>query len=196
MPHRAKIDNRNELGYSLIEMLIVTGIILILATVPIAYLRSAREKSYEAEAVRSLREIALGYENYYAQYGHQYPNYVSTHVVDIKNGAEFRTAEELWDTMMKYSLIPRRYSGIPHNEPNLMAHGYYFSIYPADYGTIPGWGYQNTYAFGLFPNDQYMHKKGIVMIRGQRFFSNFPTTVPRKSDGTTLFSLSIYTLND
>ncbi|HEX9745389.1 MAG TPA: type II secretion system protein [bacterium] len=185
---------RNPSGYSLVEMLIVCAIILTLATIPIALLKRAREKAYEVEAIASLKMVATAYEDYYATEGRHYPNFRSDSAINIDN--EFVNGEHVWDTLIAYSMLPRKYSGRYHADDNLLARGYYFSIFPSDYGTLPGSRVGNTYAFGLFPVNDSVHKKGIVVAQGQRFFSNFPSAVPRKTGDLGLSNLNIYTLPD
>jgi len=175
-------------------MLIVTGLIITLATIPIAYIRRARDKTFEAEAVRALQMMSLAYENYYSQYGHHYPNFRSDSVL-MKN-VEFVDPEQLWDSLIAYSLLPRRFSGRPHNENNLLARGYYFSIYPIDYGTLPILGVGESYAIGMFPYPGSLAKRDLVVIKGQRFFSLFPTATVRKTKGAALSDTTIYSLQD
>jgi competence protein ComGC len=185
---------KSRRGYSLMEMLIVTSMIMILSTIPIALLRRSREKIYEAQAVRALNVVALAYENYYAQAGHMYPNFRSDS--KIMDGIQFTSAEGIWDNLAVRSLLPREYVGYPHNQRNLLAKGYVFSIYPADLGTIPDIGYKNTYALAMVPFKGSPAKRGIATIQGQRYFSIYPAAIPRKMRGMHLYSTMIYTLPD
>jgi len=179
-------------GYTLVEMLIVTSIILILASVPIALLRRSKVKIYEAEAIRSLNMLALAYENYYALNDHAYPNFRSNHQTgpDIR----FRDAEEIWDTLIREHLLPFQYSGYSHNRRDLLARGYILSIYPVDIGTS-NLGAANNYAFALFPYPGSVAKRGIAMIQGNRFYTVYPSALPRKT-GMGLYSIGIYRLPD
>jgi len=181
-------------GYSLVEMLIVTALIVILATIPVALLRRSREKTYEAEALKSLRMMALAYENYYAQHGHKYPNYRSDgqYAADI----EYQSAEQIWDHLVRFSLLPRQYSGFPHDRRDLLARGYVLSIYPVDYGAVPGMGARNTYAMAMIPYEDSIARKAVAIVQGQRFFSIYPTAVPRSVGEAGLYSLTIYTMAD
>jgi prepilin-type N-terminal cleavage/methylation domain-containing protein len=181
-------------GYSLIEMLIVTAIILILATMPVALLRRSREKTYEAEALRALRMMALAYENYYAQQGHMYPNYRTDGA--ITEDTRYKNAEAVWDDIVRLSLVPRQYSGYPHDRRDLLARGYRLSIFPADYGARTGGGARNTYALAMMPYQGSMAQRGIAVVQGPRFLSNYPTAIPRKMGRLGLFSLTVYTLGD
>jgi type II secretory pathway pseudopilin PulG len=187
-------EKRSQQGYSLMEMLIVTSMIMILSTIPIALLRRSREKIYEAQAVRALNVVALAYENYYAQAGLEYPNFRSDK--KIVDGIRFTSAEAIWDNLTVRSLLPREYSGYPHNQRNLLAKGYVFSIYPADLGTIPGIGYKNSYALAMVPYKGSPAKRGIATVQGQRYYSVYPTALPRKMKGMHLYSTMIYTLPD
>lgn len=187
-------DNRSGLfkGYSLVEMLIVVAIIIILATLPVALLRRAREKTLEAEAVTALRNLSLAYENYWAQNGHKYPNFLSSG--DLTPEVDFVNAQHVWSSLIRYSLLPHKYSGVMHSKNDLLARGYYFSIYPADFATLPANGVRNLYAFGLFPYEDSLASRALVMIHGQRFFSVFPSVVPRITDGKSLTDTNIYTI--
>jgi type II secretory pathway pseudopilin PulG len=187
-------EHRTARGYSLIEMLVVTAMIIVLATIPVALLRRSREKVFEAEAVRALNVIALGYENYWAQNYHMYPNFRSDRLKTAEN--QFTSAEEIWDSLIRQNLLPRQYSGYPHNQRNLVARGYVFSIYPSNSGTITGANVRNTYAIALIPYKDSLAKEGVAVIQGQRFFSVYPTAVPRKMKGMQIYSTRIYTLPD
>jgi type IV pilus assembly protein PilA len=59
---------RKNLGFSLIELLIVVAIILILASIGVPYLLRARESANEASAVSSLRQIKTAEISYYEAY--------------------------------------------------------------------------------------------------------------------------------
>ena len=192
MNSRERNTDRAARGYSLVEMLIVTAIIIILATMPIALIRRSREKTCEAEALRSLRMMSLAYENYYAQYGHRYPNYQSNG--NVGGDIEYRSAEQIWDALMRYSLIPRQYSGYPHDRKDLLARGYRLSIYPADYGALPGMGVRNTYAMALIPYPESIAKKGIAVVQGQRYFIFYPSAVPRTMGDLGLYNPKVYNL--
>jgi len=185
---------QRDRGYSLIEMLIVTAIILILVTMPVALLRRSREKTYEAEALRALRMMALAYENYYAQQGHMYPNYRTDGA--ITEDTRYKNAESVWDDIVRLSLIPRQYSGYPHDRRDLLARGYRLSIFPADYGGQLGGGARNTYAMAMIPYEGSMAKRGIAVLQGRRFLSDYPTAIPRKMGQFGLVSLTVYSLGD
>jgi hypothetical protein len=191
-PHTEKTDRPH--GYSLIEMLIVCGMILILATIPVALLRRSREKVWEAQAIRALGVMALAYENYYAQNGHMYPNYRTDG--ELIRDVKYTSAEAVWDDLNAQGLLPREYSGYPHNRRDLLARGYVLSIYPVDYGSIPGGGPENTYALAMVPYKDSIAHKALAVIQGQRFFSNYPSAVPRKFGSVGIFSTTIYTLPD
>jgi prepilin-type N-terminal cleavage/methylation domain-containing protein len=185
------IDNAAR-GYSLVEMLIVTALIVILATIPVALLRRSREKTYEAEALKALRMMALAYENYYALKGHHYPNFRSDgrYADDI----EYQNAEQIWDDLVRSSLLPRQYSGFPHDRRDLLARGYQLSIYPADYGAAPGAGARNTYAMAMIPYEGSLARQAIVVVQGQRFFTIYPSAIPRKMGALGLYSLTVYSM--
>jgi len=194
MCSRERNNSNTARGYSLVEMLIVTALIVILATIPVALLRRSREKTYEAEALKSLRMMALAYENYYAQKGHRYPNYRTDgqYAEDI----EYQSAEQIWDDLVRSSLLPRQYSGFPHDRHDLLARGYVLSIYPADYGAAPGMGARNIYAMAMIPYEGSIARQAIVVVQGQRFFSMYPTAVPRKMGDLGLYSLTVYSMAD
>jgi len=194
MRFRPENTGRSNAGYSMIEMLIVTAIIIILATIPVALLRRSREKVLEAQAVRSLGTMALAYENYWAQQGHEYPNYRS----DGQRSEDIRysTAEQLWDDLIAQNLLPKQYSGYAHNRRDLLARGYVLSILPVDYGGIPSSGPRNTYALAMIPYPGSPAKRGLAVVQGQRFSKSFPTAIPRKIGQLGVYSMTIYALPD
>jgi type IV pilus assembly protein PilA len=63
-----KIRNRNQKGFSPIELLIVVAIILIIAAIAIPNLLQARVASNEASAVASLRTIHIAMTSYSTKY--------------------------------------------------------------------------------------------------------------------------------
>jgi len=184
----------NSQGYSLIEMLIVCGIILILATIPIALIRNSRDRIHEAEALKSLRIMALAYENYYAQNGHAYPNYRLDGVTE--DYIQYKSQEEIWDKLISEKLLPRMYSGHPIGERDLLGRGYQFTIFPARVGQPPGDGVRNAYAMAMMPYEDSPATRGLAMIQGTKFFTSFPTAVPRKMSSDELAGLDIYTFTE
>jgi prepilin-type N-terminal cleavage/methylation domain-containing protein len=194
MTNHCEIRSRRDSGYTLVEMLTVAAIILILATIPVALLRRSREKTYEIEAIRSLNMMTLAYENYYVQYDRMYPNYRSDGM--LTEFVQYQSAEQIWDDLLAYGLVPRRYSGYPHDRRNLLARGYIFSIYPSDYGQVPGMTPRHTYALGMIPYEGSPARRALAVIQGPRFFRNHPTPVPRKQGGTGLYSTTIYSMAD
>jgi len=181
-------------GYSLVEMLIVCGIIIILATVPIALIRNARDRLGEAEALKSLRMMALAYENYYAQNGHLYPNYRLDGV--LEDDIRFKSDQEIWEKLITEKLLPRAYSGHAISEPDLLAKGYRFTIFPARAGQLSGSGVRNSYAMALMPYADSPATRGLAMVRGTKFYTSFPTAVPRKMSSGDLTGLDIYTFTE
>ncbi len=185
---------RRPVGYSLIEMLIVAALIMIIATIPVALLRRSREKVHEAEALKSLRMMALAYENYYAQNGHRYPNYRSDGA--ILDDIWYADAEQIWDMLISERLIPSLYSGKPHDREDLLGKGYSFSIVPSDSGGAAHGGVRNSYAFAMVPYEGSPAKRGLLMIQGQKFYSFYPTPLPRKTNIMRLYSLDVYSMPD
>ena len=72
----SKIQNR---GFTLIELLVVIAIIGILASVVLASLNSAREKSRDARRLSDIRQLQLALELYYDTHG-QYPYQTTSYV--------------------------------------------------------------------------------------------------------------------
>jgi len=64
--------NRNKAGFTLVEVLIVVGIVALLAAIAIPNLLRAKNQSNEAYAQASLKSVATALENY-AAILHQYP---------------------------------------------------------------------------------------------------------------------------
>ena len=138
--------------------------------------------------------MSLAYENYYLQNGNKYPNYRSDKITG--KDVTFMLAEQIWDALTAQGLLPKEYSGYPHDRRDLLARGYVLSIYPVDMGAVAGTGPANTYALALIPYKDSVAHKAIAVIQGQRFFSDYPTAVPRKFGALGLYSTTIYTLPD
>lgn len=177
-------------GYSLIEMLIVTSLIVILATIPVALLRRSRDKIFELEGLKALRMMSLAYENYYSQNDLQYPNFQTSRKITIDN--QFRDAEEIWDMFHREGLIPSQYSGYPHNQRDLLARGYQFSIFPSNFGTPQNIRVDHSYAFAMIAYDGSVAKRHLAMVQGRKFFTSYPTAIPREMGEMSLLSLTVY----
>jgi Tfp pilus assembly protein PilE len=57
--------NRAEKGFTLVELIIITGIISVLSTIAIPQFKSYRTKSYNASAKADLRNAAAAQEGYF-----------------------------------------------------------------------------------------------------------------------------------
>jgi type IV pilus assembly protein PilA len=75
--------NRNEKGFTLIELMIVIAIIGILAAIAIPQFNSYRSRSYNAGALSDMKNIQTALEAYYVDHQH-YPNAVDV-VTDATN---------------------------------------------------------------------------------------------------------------
>ena len=136
-----------EHGYNLLEVLVVCIIISIIATVPVVSLRNAKVKANEVDAISALNVMAVAYENYNNQARpHRYPNYLANGAV-YTGLIDYRSAEEIWDTLISQSLLPRRYANHSHDEWNLMAKGFKLSIMP--YSRIPNYANSPRYNYAI-----------------------------------------------
>jgi prepilin-type N-terminal cleavage/methylation domain-containing protein len=192
MTDRLRKLEKAQKGYSLIEMLIVTAMIVILATIPVALLRKSREKVFELDALRALRTVAVAYENYYSTHDFQYPNYQSNGAVTENN--RFHDAEAIWDMLNRENLLPGMYSGFYYDRKDLMARGYRFSIFPSDFGDNAEAGAKNSYAFAMIAYDGGVGRRDLVMVHGMRFFTTYPTAIPREMGGMSLISTTIFAM--
>jgi len=73
-----------------------------------------------------------------------------------------------------------------------MARGYRFSIFPSDFGDSADVGAKNAYAFAMIAYDGGVGRRDLVMVHGMKFFTTYPTAVPRAMDGMSLVSTTIY----
>ena len=64
---------RDQKGFTLIELMIVIAIIGILATIAIPQFNNYRARSYNAAALADSRNLKTDLEGYYAEWG-EYPN--------------------------------------------------------------------------------------------------------------------------
>lgn len=64
-----KTKQRNETGFSLIELLVVTAIISILIGMISAAMFNARQRAYTAQATTEVQQIATALKSYFVAYG-------------------------------------------------------------------------------------------------------------------------------
>ncbi|MCX6646491.1 MAG: type II secretion system protein [bacterium] len=192
MTDRLRKLEKAQKGYSLIEMLIVTAMIVIMATIPVALLRKSREKVFELDALRALRTVAVAYENYYSTHDFQYPNYQSSGAVTENN--QFHNPEAIWAMLNRENLLPGMYSGFYYDRKDLMARGYRFSIFPSDFGDNVEAGAKNSYAFAMIAYDGGVGQRDLVMVHGMRSFTTYPTAIPRAMGGMNLISTTIFAM--
>lgn len=72
MTNRLRIQ-KNQKGFTLIELMIVIAIIGILAAIAIPQFSSYRSKSFNSAAISDIRNIRTDLEAYYSEYM-EYPN--------------------------------------------------------------------------------------------------------------------------
>lgn len=119
-------------GYNLVEMLVVSSIMVILAGVALASLREARLQAHEATAVGALNQMQNAYEQYRVTTGRRnYPQFMSNGVTNVST-IPYRNAQDLFAGLVREGLLPQRYSGKPYNQPHLLAAGYQMEIFPFD----------------------------------------------------------------
>ncbi len=155
-----------EGGYNLPEVLVVAAIIGILATIPIASLRRAREKTNEVQAIASLNVMAVAYESYNNETRpHRYPHYLQNGVL-YKDLIDYHNAEEIWRDLIRKGYVPKRYSGHPLSEPDLLAPGFRLSILPfsvtPSYSSSPRF----NYAIALVPHEMSDQPRAIAIFQG------------------------------
>jgi prepilin-type N-terminal cleavage/methylation domain-containing protein len=184
-------------GYSMIELLAVCAIIGILSTIPIASMRQARAKTNEVDAIGALNMVAVAYESYNNETNpHRYPNY-------LQNGAlysdtiDFRSAEEIWDDLQRRGLLPKRYSVHAHNEPNLLAHGFVFSIVP--FSVTPSFSSSPRYSYvmAMVPFEGSQQPRAIAIFQGFSFGDDHVSARARKLPASgDLGGARFYTFKD
>jgi len=195
-----KVQLHNESGHTLIEILTVAILISILATVPISYLREVKIRAHETAAIGALNQIAAAYEMYRVVAGRNrsYPHFFSNGTTN--DVVTFHNAEEVWHTLIREKLLPRSYSLYSHDEPSLLASGYYFSIYPVDYGLpnrysiTPG----ESYAFALIPIPFSRQPRTLAVLHGEHFrhyYTNARIYKSTTKDGN-LRNVQIFTFKD
>jgi len=190
----------NENGHTLIEILAVCAIMGILATVPISYLKEAKIRANETAALGGLNQMAAAYEAYRVvgpSIG-MYPHFFSTG--ETNDFVSFKNAEGIWDELIKQGLLPAKYRGYAHNEPNLLAPGYYFSIYPVNYGTVNFYSVNpwDSYAFALIPISGTRQPRTLALLHGEHFGRYFTNARAYKSTSksTDLSNIKIFTFAD
>jgi prepilin-type N-terminal cleavage/methylation domain-containing protein len=156
----------SERGYNLPEVLVVAAIIGVLATIPIASMRRAKEKTNEMQAIASLNVMAVAYESYNNESRpHRYPHYLQNGAI-IDNLIEYRNAEGIWQDLIRKGFVPKRYSGHPHSEPDLFAPGFRLSILP--FGATPSFSASPrfNYAIALVPHEMSDQRRAIAIFQG------------------------------
>ena len=175
----------------------VSIMIGIMATVPIASMRNAKVKAHEIDALGSLRMMAVAYENYNNQTRpHRYPHYLQGPQLSPP-WIEYQSAEEIWDDLIALSLLPRKFAGIPHEEPNLLANGYRLSIIP--FSVIPNISIspRYSYALAMIPIEGSQQPRAIAIFQGMHFGKRMVSANPRKLPGTGDFAgAKFYTWKD
>jgi len=181
----------------MVEILTVAIIMSILATVPITYLREVKIRTHETAAIGALNQVAAAYEMYRVVGGRYYPHYYSDgHTNEV---VKFHNAEEIWDELIRQKLLPKQYSPYQHDEANLLASGYFFSIYPVDYGinvysVAPG----ESYAFALIPIPFSRQPRTLAVLQGEHFRHYYTNARIYKSDSKSsdLARVQIFTFKD
>lgn len=188
---------RKARGYNLIELLAVCAIIGILATMPIASLRKAKVKANEVQAIAALNTMAVAYESFNNETRPQrYPNYLANGVL-YDNTIDFTSAEDIWDDLQRRGFIPKRYSSHSHNEPNLLAPGFRFSIAP--FSVIPSYSASPRYAYimVMVPFEGSPQPRAIAIFQGYSFGDEHVSARARKLPASgDLGGAQLYTFKD
>jgi prepilin-type N-terminal cleavage/methylation domain-containing protein len=184
-------------GYNLIEILAVAAILGILATVPIASMRRAKAKANEVQAIAVLNMIAVAYESYNNESRpHRYPNYLQSGDL-YANLIDFRSAEGIWDDLIRRGFIPKRFSGIPHNQDNLLAPGFRLTIYP--FSVTPSFSASPRYSYviAMIPFEGSLQTRAIAIFQGHSFGEPHISARARKIPGTgDMAGAEFYTWKD
>jgi prepilin-type N-terminal cleavage/methylation domain-containing protein len=188
---------RRVRGYNMIELLAVCAIIGILATMPIASMRKAKMKTNEVQAIGALNTMAVAYESYNNETRpHRYPNY-------LQNGAlydrtiDFTSAEDIWDDLQRRGFISKKYSGHPHNEHNLLAPGFRFSIAP--FSVTPSFSASPRYSYimVMVPFEGSPQPRAIAIFQGYSFGDEHVSARARKLPASgDLGGAQLYTFKD
>lgn len=190
----------NESGHTLIEILAVCGIITILATIPVTYMREAKIRANETAALGALNQMAAAYEMYRVVGDRQrfYPHFYSHGL--ITDTITFHNPEEIWDELIRQRLLPYKYAAYNHNTPNLMAPGYSLSIYPINHDVVDNYSINpwDSYAFALIPFPGSRQPRTMALIHGGYFDHYFTNARAYKTTSTSsdISDARIFTFKD
>jgi len=108
LENRKSISN-NDMGFTLLELLIVCTIIGILATMSVSLVSRARVNARETAAVVTLNSFAGAWESYWARHG-TYPHW--------GEGMKYSDPQQLFRTLTREGYLPSAYSQVPYYEPD------------------------------------------------------------------------------
>jgi len=119
---------RTSRGYTMLELMVVSSIISILAAMSFALLSRTRVQAIETAAMSGLNTIATAYEMYYF-FNKEYPQW--------GQNQRFSSPEDLWDHLVSEDFLPHSYKNVD---------------FDADTGYI--YGFTDDYAVEIVPFDE------------------------------------------
>ncbi|MGB7160672.1 MAG: prepilin-type N-terminal cleavage/methylation domain-containing protein [Tepidisphaeraceae bacterium] len=117
-------------GFTLVELLVVIGIIAVLIAILLPALQSARQQAYTVQCTSNIRQIGQALQMYYVEFKGYVPkpNYTGTQLMWHDQLAKYMAIPKDWYGPPPYLLAKRPWTGtilqcpVPHGDPTKISY--------------------------------------------------------------------------